>query len=50
MLASMVPPYFVGKAIIGEMDASNKNVIFPEEFLRFAPTSYTIYAANLNSY
>ena len=47
MVASMVPSYFVGKAIIGEMAASNMNVIFPEEFLKFAPTSYNIYVANL---
>ena len=33
----MVPPYFVGKAIIGEMAASNMNFIFLEEFLMVAP-------------
>ena len=50
MVASMVPPYFVGKAIIREMAASNVSFIFPEEFLMVAPTSYTIYTANLNFY
>ena len=50
MVASMVPPYFVVKAIIREMPTSNMNFIFPEEFLMFAPTSYSIYAANLKFY
>ena len=48
MVASMVPPYFVGKAIIREMAFSNMSLIFPEEFLMVAPISYTIYTANLN--
>ena len=46
----MVPPYFVGKAIIGEMAASNMNFIFLEEFLMVVPTSYTIYTDKLNFY
>ena len=46
----MVPPYFVGNAIIGEMAASNMNFVFLEEFLMVAPTSYTIYTGNLNFY
>ena len=50
MVASMVPPYFVGKAIIREMAFSNMSLIFPEEFLMVAPISYTIYTANLNFY
>ena len=50
MIAFMVPPCFVGKAIIREMAASNMNFIFLEEFLMVAPTSYTIYTANLNFY
>ena len=48
MVASMVSPYFVGKAIIREMAFSNMSLIFPEEFLMVAPISYTIYTANLN--
>ena len=35
-------------AIIREMASSNFKFIFPEEFLMVAPTSYTIYTANLN--
>ena len=50
MVVSKVPPYFDGKAIIREMAASNMNFIFPEEFLMFASTSYSIYTANLNFY
>ena len=50
MVASMLPPYFTVKAIIREMAASNMNFIFQEEVLMFAPTSYSIYAANLNFY
>ena len=50
MVASTVPPYFFGKEIIREVAASNMNFIFAEEFLMVAPTSYTIYTANLNFY